>query len=784
MMGTDRMITEVQMYRRLAKLVGILCAVVLLVGVVLQAFEAQPEGWSSRIECADGEVVYDDELAAHIASLGRTSGFESLVVVFTQCNSGGMLDDLAETLEGQGAVALLSACSYDESAWGTDPAAGASCLRASGLKDPVSHYIEALARVLDDAHGNGASMAEVAERTAASDAAAPGGPATSPLHCDSEDRVTEPEHPQAGFLGGGEGIRLGLRLAGADLPVEQRAAVLFVGETDAPWARADLERFHGVIERYGFLPQNTFVLAGAPDAAEEENASGLAWPSYVDRPATREALLSALGDAFACAGPSGQVVFWSTGHGDQTRRIGWDRATALRFDDPIEAELDGDDLLLTDDSIYDVYRFEGRAGEEIALLMTSTELDAYLYLYADDRQVVGSDDDSGGAGDAFLRVSLERDGAYYVVASTFGAGEIGDYRLDLTRVASIRFDEALPVASGEVMGVLAAGDATLDDGSYYDLYAFVAPDIERLTVQLASGAFDAFLWLYDEDHNVVASSDDAHGSDAVLFFAPEAGRRYTIVASSFSPGATGSYALRLSFETELSWKDEELLEHEARGVLERSDGTWLNGSLFDLYAFSGTEGASMTVTLCSDAFDAVLHVLGPGFGEVAWDDDGGGGSDARATIELPEDGTYRVIATTYARGETGPYVLTLTSDDATGVSSVDWESSERIEVGATLRGRLAEGDALWQDGTHYDLVSFVGRAGDELDILLHSQAFDAYLYLFDADYKRIGSDDDSGGGSDALLHVVLPADGVYTVVVNSFYGDEVGAYELSILVAP
>ena len=46
----------------------------------------------------------------------------------------------------------------------------------------------------------------------------------------------------------------------------------------------------------------------------------------------------------------------------------------------------------------------------------------------------------------------------------------------------------------------------------------------------------------------------------------------------------------------------------------------------------------------------------------------------------------------------------------------------------------------------------------------------------------MGSDDDGGGMSNALIRVELPA-GAYTIMANSYAADETGAYELSLAAA-
>jgi hypothetical protein len=68
-------------------------------------------------------------------------------------------------------------------------------------------------------------------------------------------------------------------------------------------------------------------------------------------------------------------------------------------------------------------------------------------------------------------------------------------------------------------------------------------------------------------------------------------------------------------------------------------------------------GQTYQIDLVSKAFDAFLRVEDESGKELASDDDGGGFPDARLYFKAPEDGSYRLIATSFD-GKAGPYTLT------------------------------------------------------------------------------------------------------------------------------
>jgi hypothetical protein len=84
------------------------------------------------------------------------------------------------------------------------------------------------------------------------------------------------------------------------------------------------------------------------------------------------------------------------------------------------------------------------------------------------------------------------------------------------------------------------------------------------------------------------------------------------------------------------------------------------------------------------------------------------------------------------------------------------------------------------DGTAYDAYVFEGKAGQTVAVGMKASTFDSFLILKKAgDTRDLASDDDSGGGRDALLRYVLPSDGRYEIRANAVATDGRGIYSLS-----
>ncbi len=83
----------------------------------------------------------------------------------------------------------------------------------------------------------------------------------------------------------------------------------------------------------------------------------------------------------------------------------------------------------------------------------------------------------------------------------------------------------------------------------------------------------------------------------------------------------------------------------------------------DRFTFAAPAGAELMIDLVAadDALDTLLFLFGPDGEQIATDDDGGAGTNARiANLILSETGTYAIDAQAFPGGGTGAYTLSLT----------------------------------------------------------------------------------------------------------------------------
>ncbi|MEM1239622.1 MAG: trypsin-like peptidase domain-containing protein [Cyanobacteria bacterium P01_H01_bin.26] len=202
--------------------------------------------------------------------------------------------------------------------------------------------------------------------------------------------------------------------------------------------------------------------------------------------------------------------------------------------------LDSRSNLLPDNSYFNAYTFEGRAGQRISIAMNSDQLDSYLLLYGPNQEDLGRDDDSGGGRNARLDITLTTGGTYLVLANSYGATEQGQYEL---RISSL--GETAYILSES--GVLNGRDQRLADNSLYEEYLFNGQQGQAVTITLNSQDFDAYLLLIDDQGNKIAENDDyaQNSTDAAMQIALPYTGQYRVIVNAYDQTEQGNYQINI-----------------------------------------------------------------------------------------------------------------------------------------------------------------------------------------------------------------------------------------------
>jgi hypothetical protein len=248
---------------------------------------------------------------------------------------------------------------------------------------------------------------------------------------------------------------------------------------------------------------------------------------------------------------------------------------------------------------------------------------------------------------------------------------------------------------------LTTADCLLTDNSYYDVYSFAGTAGQQVTITMTSSAFDTYLFLIDPSgSNDVAQDDNSGGgtNSQIVFTLTQTGTWF-IVANAFDPNVFGAYTLTLACSgppptitptasptgsptitptrpptAVPQLQDPTCVRPGVLGCpstaadaqLTAADCLLKDGSYYDVFRFSGTEGQTVTIAMSSATFDTFLFLRDPGGNAVAQDDDGGGGTNSLLVFTLTSTGSWTIFANSFEPRTFGAYTIALNCSGGLG----------------------------------------------------------------------------------------------------------------------
>ncbi|HEX6587731.1 MAG TPA: PPC domain-containing protein [Longimicrobiales bacterium] len=466
----------------------------------------------------------------------------------------------------------------------------------------------------------------------------------------------------------------------------------------------------------------------------------------------------------------------------------------IRIGETVTGTIDSSDPTWGGDRRFDAYAFQANEGDRVIIRLTSEDFDPYLVVGTESGglfDALAQDDDGGDELDSRIRFTAPRTGTYRILAQAYAEYGVGEYVLSLESFTPSAETGTLSVGI-PVDGFLSDEDSYDDaEQSFFDEYAFQAEAGRRYSITMRSEAFDSYLVLGTGsgfDFEEISRNDDSGaGYDSRIVFSPETSGAYTVRATSFGGEAAGAYVIEVA-ETVPAGPlvvTPVALGQTVNGTLSDGDQIAEDGSFFDAYSFTGSQGDRVEIVMRSDALDSYLEVGEPAganeefFAEYS-DDDSAGDLDARIRITLPRDGEYQIRAISLYPEETGEYTLVVRQNDPAPITT------QPIRLGQTVRGTIDDEDPTLDDGSRYEVYTFEGRAGQDVRITLRSDDFDSFLQFGAWDGLEVDatySDDDSAGGVgglDSMIEVTLPSNGTYGIMANTVWADETGEFTLTL----
>ena len=421
---------------------------------------------------------------------------------------------------------------------------------------------------------------------------------------------------------------------------------------------------------------------------------------------------------------------------------------------------------------------------------------------ADGVFITGTTDNDGGAGyNARVTFTADEAGTYYVAAGDYGTRK-GTYTLSVVDVTDGIPDD-FEAGTGTSGAVAVGGSATGEIDFYNDRDWFAVTleanstyqiDLEGEDTDAGTLKFPYLYGVHDADGVLIAGTTHHGGgvgcNSQVYFTAEDAGTYY--VAAGSHRADEGTYKLSVAeladgipddFAAETGTSGSVAVSGSARGEIEvRGDRDWFAVELDAGKKYMiDLEGSSTGAGTLLDPYLRGVHDADGNFIAGTTDNHGGVGLNGRVRFTAEEAGTYYVAAGAGGYGyRRGTYKLSVTEvpdDFAAGTGT-----SGAVEVGGSVTSDIEISfDRDWFAVTlEADATYRIDLKGSPTG---SGTLSDPYLYgLHDADGNRLAgtTDDDGGAGYNARVTFTAAEAGTYYVAAGA-YGDEVGAYTLSVV---
>lgn len=233
-------------------------------------------------------------------------------------------------------------------------------------------------------------------------------------------------------------------------------------------------------------------------------------------------------------------------------------AGAIGVNQRVNGALAQGDSQLTSGEFRDVYSFRGRRGQQLEVRLNSAEFDPYVFIRGPEEFSAFNDDDAeNNTRNSRMLVTLPADGEYSIVATSYQTGERGSYALSVAETNDVAVGQGTASTGDQLRlgreqrGQLATGDTALRSGEFTDTYRFRGEAGQRIRIDMASRAFDSYVILVAPS-GAQEDNDDGPGGvgNSMLETVLAESGEYAVIATSYQPGESGAYTLRVSASTE------------------------------------------------------------------------------------------------------------------------------------------------------------------------------------------------------------------------------------------
>lgn len=294
------------------------------------------------------------------------------------------------------------------------------------------------------------------------------------------------------------------------------------------------------------------------------------------------------------------------------------------------------------------------APQKLRIDLKSAAFDEVVLLRDATGEIVNGADWGSPTGHARLEMDVPA-GDWTIAVTAGGSSQLGAY--DLTVDLSPPCTPGTTLVIGEtVSGEITSTDCLFDSYMPADSFAIVVGEETALDLHLKSAAFPPTMLLRNTAGDVFEFGWDSLGDgNARLRTTLQAGA-YALFVFTGDYGRRGAYQLTV-VEVVCTSAGALAVGTPVDGVLDASDCQRPGGAFRETWDLVLDADLTLRIDMVSAAFDALLIVQDDQGRQIAADDDGGQGVNARLDLALAA-GRYVVVASAFGPNQVGAYRLT------------------------------------------------------------------------------------------------------------------------------
>jgi hypothetical protein len=416
---------------------------------------------------------------------------------------------------------------------------------------------------------------------------------------------------------------------------------------------------------------------------------------------------------------------------------------------------------LPDNTPYEGYTLQSFGAGTLDLTMQPADFAGYLIVRSSDGHALDANDGGAAGAPARLSIALEENQTYTIIASAGDAGA-GAYDLTLTftpdagetcrplRAFTVT-DSAQGNISPDTSCVYATGDA--DSNLFYNYYDLAVSQPGVAELKLSTTAFNTYLQVLDVTGAVVQADAYGGGQGKAIVRQQLAPGNYTVQV--FSLDDPGAYTLQYTFTPQFAGDVICLNSLADAGVTTQgsltSDSCRTVEGVSQVYNIVLPQDGTLDLDMQSSDFVPLLTLRDAKDNRIVNDNNNGNFTISHITADLPA-GSYNVVAAT--GGLPGGYAFSwqLRPHPLAPCSQV-----QKLDLNAAFVGVFSPAGCRAANGQPADYYQITTPADGAVAAVMQSQVIDSFLTLETGDGTPLRWDDNSYGGSDAVVVQFLPA---------------------------